>query len=730
MRIKHTFFFAALLLSLLSPALVQADVKLPHVFGSHMVLQQDKPIIVWGWADANEPVTVQLGDAKQTATANAKGEWRVTLPARKASATAVTMTVTGKNTLTLDDILIGEVWLCSGQSNMEMGVKPSLNPDAEIAAANYPMIRLFMVPKKFDTVPKPDVDATWKVCSPATIAEGGWGGFSAAAYYFGRELHKTLNVPVGLIQSAWGGTRIEPWTPPEGFASVPALKDIYNKVLITDPRTPEHAQRVDQYIKSLDEWSAAARKATTDKTVLTPSPAFPPELAALKDQQQPTALYNTMIYGLQPLSMRGIIWYQGESNHGEGKLYTEKTRALVNGWRKVFNQEDLPFYYTMIAPFQYGTELPTVVPEFWEAQAAAQAIPNTGMIVTTDIADIKDIHPKNKQEVGRRLALWALAKTYGKTGLVYAGPVFKSHTIEGNKVRLTFDNVGGGLISRDGKPLSHFELIDADTGGFVPATATIEGASIILTAPTVPKPVAFRFAWHKLAEPNLSNKEGLPATPFRGGNAPTRDAFVMLGSETNGFQLVYDVDLSKVGKTVTYDIDNRAKITQPFTRIGYFIELTTADGKDQYVFVSMDAFTQEVAKIGIPTLDSGASFQQKVDNLTVITNVNGVANGVGLKGGNIEFWPNNYAQPNAINIPNASPQTFDFGDQRGEPADGYGSMQVHNFEAKQVIFAVNSWKAGNNLDVGIGNSTGAQPDWTFAKNGASYKSKRLRVYVK
>lgn len=728
MRSTRPTLFAVALLTLLALTSAQADVRLPHVFASHMVLQQGKPVTVWGWAEPGESVSVQLGEAKQQTKATDKGEWLVTLPAPKPSA-ALTMTVTGKNTITLDDILVGEVWLCSGQSNMEMGITPCLNSKEEIAAANYPGIRLFLIPKAFNTLPQPDVNATWKICTPQTIVEGGWGGFSAAAYYFGRELHKTLNVPVGLICSAWGGTRIEPWTPPAGFAAVPALKNIYDAVLVTDPRTPEHQQRVDQYLKSLDEWNAASRKATADKTVLTPPPSFPPELGALKDQQQPTALYNAMIHGIQPLSLRGIIWYQGESNHGEGKLYTEKTKALVAGWRKVFNQDDLAFYYTMIAPFQYGTELPTVVPEFWEAQAAAMSIPNTGMIVTTDISELNDIHPRNKQEIGRRLALWALAKTYGKAGIVYSGPLFKSHTIEGNKVRLTFDHVGGGLISRDGKPLSHFELIDADKGGFVPATATIDGATVVLTSPDVPKPVAFRFAWHKLAEPNFANKEGLPAVPFRGGIVPNRDSFTLLGSETAGYQLVYDLNLSKLGKAVTYDVDQRAQVTKPFDRIGYFLELTGPDGKPQYLFASMDAFTTEVAKIGIPTLASGAVFQQKVDNLTVISNVPGITNGVGMKGGNIEFWPHNYGQSNSLNIPNASSQAYDFGDQRNEPADGYGSMQVHNFEAKQTLFAINNWSAGNGADIGIGNSPAPHTDWTFAKSGPSYTSKRLRVYV-
>ena len=219
-----------------------------------------------------------------------------------------------------------------------------------------------------------------------------------------------------------------------------------------------------------------------------------------------------------------------------------------------------------------------MIGEFWEAQAAAQAVPNTGMAVITDIGDLKDIHPTNKQEVGRRLALWALAKTYGQDKLVYSGPVFKAMTIEGDKLRLTFDQVGGGLASRDGKPLNWFEVIDADEGGFVQADAQIDGSTVVLSAPGVKHPVAMRFAWSMLAEPNLMNAEGLPAGAFRAGTVPKRDWLVLKVPEAKDYQLVYDLDLGKLGPDIKYDVDNRSKITQPFDRIAYFLELQGADG--------------------------------------------------------------------------------------------------------------------------------------------------------
>ncbi len=742
-RIFSRYLVCAATAALMTPCVSQADVRLPKVISSHMVLQQEKPITLWGWANAGEAVSVTLGENTQQTKATNKGEWRVTLPAMKATDKPLTLTVKGNNTVTAEDILVGEVWLCSGQSNMEMGIKQVLNADKEIAEANYPSIRLFMVPKAVSIVPLADIQAKvpgtseWKTCTPENVAVAGWGGFSAAGYFFGREIHKTLNVPVGLIESAWGGTRIEPWTPPVGFAQVPELKSIYDTVQLNDPTSDEHKKKIDELVAATEKWIAAARKARDEETIVPQQPDFPKEFMPLTSQQQPMGLFNAMISPIVPISLRGVIWYQGEANCSEGSAYIDKTKAQVLGWRKVFNQPDLPYYYTQIAPWPYGNQNPHVLPTFWEAQSGIMnAVPNTGMVVTSDIGDVKDIHPKNKQEVGRRLALWALAKTYGKSDVVYSGPVFKSLKTEGDKLRVTFDSTAGGLISRDGKPLTHFEIIDSDKGGFVPAQATIDGDSVVLSAANVSKPVAMRYGWHKLAEPNLSNKAGLPASAFRAGDVPNRDALVMNIDEAKDYELIYDLDLAKLGASIKYDVDNSGKITKPFDRIAYFLELTDANGQQQYIYISTDAFTADITRIGIPTVASGAKFQTKISNMNVTSNVSGIVNGTGLKGGNIEFWPNNYAGNNGANIPNANGQTYDFGDQIDtSKVDGYGSMQIHNYEAKQVLLAINNWKSGGNADIGIGNNTTIRgnnminPDWTFSGNASSWQAKRLRVLV-
>jgi len=714
---------------------VKAEVRLPRVFGSHMVLQREKPIVIWGWAGANEKITASLGDDAMQTTANERGEWKVTLPMRKAGG-PLTLRITGSSEVVLEDVLIGEVWLCSGQSNMEMGVGICRDGKSEVEAANYPSIRLLMVANRWSPQPQSDLEATgsgrpenrWRVCSPQTIAEAGWGGFSAAGYYFGRELHKQLSVPVGLIDATWGGTRIESWTPPEGFADVPVLKKDYELVQLGDPRTPLHQERLERTLNETEQWLTVARLALKEQALVPAMPTYPAVLFPPRDVQSPTALYNGMIHPLQPLSLRGAIWYQGEANVGEGRLYTERMKALVGGWRKVWGGNDFPFYFVQIAPYNYGGNGERVA-ELWEAQAEAQAFPNTGMVVVNDIGDLKDIHPANKQEVGRRLAAWALAKDYGQRGVAYQGPMFKAFEVEGDKLRVSFGNATG-LASRDGKPLTWFEIIDADEGGFVKANARIEGPAVVLSSPEVKRPVAVRFAWDMLAEPNLMNSAGLPAGAFRAGDVPKRDLLALKVPEARQYQLVYDLDLGKLGPAVTYDSDNRARIQSAFDRVAYFIELQDGNGDTQYLYASMDAFTDSIDKLGVPTASSQARFQQNVTGLNVYSNVRGIVTGANLSGGNLEFWPNNYAASNGGSVPTASDQSYDFGDQPTDPTDGYGSMQIHNYSAKQTLFAVNHWRQGAKADVGIGNRPESNTDWTFAGNAGNWQAKRLRVLVR
>ncbi len=513
-RIGHKnglkLFFLALFM--FSAAAVFAEVKLPGVLGNYMVLQRDMPIKIWGWAYPGEKVTVTFGEQKIKKKANAKGEWLVKLPAMH-SGNDLTMTIQGKNSIQLHHIAIGEVWLCSGQSNMEKpigprrGQHPVINYQLEIAAANYPGIRLFHVQRNTSGLPLDDVSAEWQPCSETSIR-----GFSSAAYFFGRELHKKLQVPVGLIESSWGGTRSEPWTPPCGFASVPELADYSAKI---EEANQDYKDTLNKKLVNLEKWLKQTKKDLRQNKTVKAMPIMPAH--ALNSHRQPTGLFNAMIHPLLNFAIRGATWYQGESNRGDGFFYRKKMEALINGWRKAWNIGDFPFYFVQIAPFRYTNKNnaadSTKLPEIWSAQLTTLSVPNTGMVVTTDIADLYDIHPQNKQAVGKRLALWALAKTYKKGNLVCSGPLYTGMKITGDKILVRFDYAENGLVARDGEPLNWFEIAGADKN-YAKAVAKIDGDRVIVKSDAVPNPRYVRFAWYELAVPNLTNKEGLPASPF------------------------------------------------------------------------------------------------------------------------------------------------------------------------------------------------------------------------
>jgi len=488
-----------------------ADVRLPHVIGNSMVLQRNVPIRLWGWAEPGEEVTARLLDKQAAGKADAQGLWKLELPAMPAGG-PYELEIAGRNRLKLTDVLLGEVWVCSGQSNMAWPVSRAANAAEEIARADFPRIRFFSVPQKLAGEPADDVGGSWVACTPKSVE-----GFSAVAYFFGREVHRKLDVPVGLINTSWGGTPIEPWTPAAGFAAVPKLTPIRQEI---DEAHEAYRAAIERHLDAVQSWLASARQALGARRRLPPMPAWPEH--PLVARRGPTTMYNAMVAPLVPLAIRGVLWYQGESNTipADGMMYFEKMKALIGGWRAEWNCGDFPFYYVQLAPFRYEKHWPAPasggkrLPEIWEAQRAALSIPNTGMVVTTDIGNIDDIHPANKQEVGRRLALWALAGPYGQKGIVCSGPLYHRFTIEGGRIRIHFTHTGSGLASRDGKPLTWFEIA-GDDRRFVEARAEIDGDTVLVAAEQVGHPVAVRFAWSEEANPNLINKEGLPASPFR-----------------------------------------------------------------------------------------------------------------------------------------------------------------------------------------------------------------------
>jgi len=706
----------------------QAAVRLPHIFGNDMVLQQGTLVPVWGWADPSEKVTVDFAGQKKETVAKADGTWQVKLDALKASDQPAVFKVTASNVIEFKDVVVGEVWFCSGQSNMEFSMHGTDNAAQEIAAATFPMIRHFRAPKNFKPIPENDVNANWEVTTPESI-----GGQSAVAFFFGRRLHQELKVPVGLINCSWGGTRIEPWTPACGFSDLPELAGIKDRVDTADPKSPLHKKVLGDYISAVHSWISDAEKKTAAGQPIVNAPEFPPNLtfpSAQGKHQEPTVLFNGMVAGLVPFAIRGAIWYQGCSNNGEGMLYLEKTKALVNGWRTVWGQGDFPYYLVQLAPFTYGSNA-TALPGIWEAQAAVPAaIPNTGYTVINDIGNTKNIHPTNKQDVGLRMANQALNRTYGRKEIAWAGPVYKSFAIEGAKIRLTFDNASG-LKTRDGKAPTWFEMCGAD-GLYVKADAVIEGNAVVISAPTVTAPMAMRFAWDQTAEPNLVNNLGLPTGAFRCGNKPQLGGVMSL-PELKGFRKVYEIDLPSSGNFAVaapkYEVDASAS-AGAFTQVAYVLQLQESAGSIRYVFASMDAFTKDAKKLGIPCMRSGIRHQTKVANLTVRSNIDSIPKLDNSDGGNIEFWDANYGMQNGLNLPGANGGKYDFDDQPTGDG-GYGCMQVHSWKNKVTLFAYNNFNGNVPCDIGIGNNTaGENPDYTFMANGGQYSTRRLTVFVK
>jgi len=495
-------WMAASVMAVLTTA--HAEVSLPPLFADHMVLQRGRKLPVWGQADAGEKVTVSLAGQTKVATADADGAWRVDLD-QVTSTDALTLTVSGKNQVEITDVLMGEVWLCSGQSNMNWRVQSSLNFAEEKAAANYPRIRHFQIGSKVSQTPLKTFTGRWAVCAPGTV-----GAFTAVGYFFGRTLHEATDVPIGLIHSSWGGTPAEAWTSRPVLGSIEECRPILERFEQALERYPEAKEAYD---KRMEDWKQKVKdaKAAGEKPPRRPRPPM-----GETHQHSPAGLYNGMINPLIPFAIRGAIWYQGESNAGRAYQYRKLLPGMVNCWRTAWGQDDFPFGIVQLANFRAQQTDPNEASSWAELREAqlmtAQNTPNTGLAVIIDVGEDKNIHPKNKQDVGKRLGAWALATVYGRKR-VYSGPVFESMSVEGSKARLKFTHAGGGLTGRDGE-LKGFAVAGEDKT-FHWAEASIDGNSVVVSSPDVQKPVAVRYGWANNPTCTLYNKEGFPATPFR-----------------------------------------------------------------------------------------------------------------------------------------------------------------------------------------------------------------------
>ncbi|MEI6168439.1 MAG: sialate O-acetylesterase [bacterium] len=495
-----------------------AELRLPKVFSDHMVLQRDLATPVWGWADPGEAVTVTFAGQSLAATADKTGRWQVRLAPLKAECKSQELTVAGKTTNTVvRDILVGDVWLCSGQSNMEFGLGNADNAQDVIPAATNAMIRLLSVKSPQAGQAVDDVPAPWVLCDKQSV-----GAFSAVGYFFGRKIQKETGIPIGLINNAWGGTAIELWMPSDAPAAFPELAKISQEF---DQKQDMFRHQLAKVIDPVGQWVEKARQAQAKGESI----PFPPTMPTHPAIGSLSGIYNGRVTPLIPFGIKGALWYQGEANGSDDDIYAVKTRALVSSWRKAWNQGDFPFYFVQLANFKDTDTIPAGGSGWAKvrmAQFKSLEIPHTGMALAIDIGDAKDIHPKNKEDVGDRLAFWALKYDYGQKGLICSGPLYKGMAIEGSKIRVSFDYAATGLMvgektghgpateSQNGV-LKRFAVSGASNAWFW-ADAVIDGSTVLVSSTNVPAPVAVRYAFSMNPEGcNLYNKEGLPASPFR-----------------------------------------------------------------------------------------------------------------------------------------------------------------------------------------------------------------------
>jgi len=514
----------SLALALVSTGHLLAEVKPNPLFSDGAVLQRDQAVPVWGTARDGEKVTVELGNQKLGTVAE-NGTWRVDLKPLTAGG-PLKMTITGDNTVTVDNLLVGEVWVCSGQSNMDFRFKQTASVKEETPKANFPKIRMFTVNKVPSVTPLAEQGGSWVECTPQTV-----GGFSAVGYFFARDLYQKLGIPVGMIHTSWGGTPAQAWTSLGGFGDDPELKgyvDAAKKALENQPAVlaayPAKLEEFQAAKKTWDEtigktyqvtlkaWNEASAEAKKDGKPLPPKPAPSspepkPPANPSPSPHSPTTLYNGMIAPIIPFGIKGAIWYQGESNAGQSRQYRTLFPAMIADWRAKWKQGEFPFLFVQIAPFNGQP------PEIREAQFLTLAkSKNTAMAVTTDVGNATDIHPNQKEPVGQRLALAARALAYGE-GIEYSGPLYQSMKAQGDKIAVNFTHVGGGLVAKDGD-LKGFTIAGPD-GKFVPAMAEIKGEYVVVSADGVTHPKAVRYGWANTPDVNLFNKEGIPASPFR-----------------------------------------------------------------------------------------------------------------------------------------------------------------------------------------------------------------------
>ena len=683
------------------------EVKLASPFGDRMVLQRERAVPVWGTAAPGESVTVTFGDQCVSTRAGANGDWRVELKPMSACAEPRDLVAAGgSGRKVLRDVLVGEVWFASGQSNMECpiwGGNPRYRDgkgSMMIAMTREPQVRFVKMARALSVQPKRDAAVVWRKFLPGSFAEKGVE-LSAVAFYYALELHNALDIPVGIVDASWGGTIIDAWTPRSAYAKHPELGDV-------------------------------ADFPVTDK----PSAAMRRGVLAGASPHQPTVLWNGMVATWAGYACRGFIWYQGCSNVSEASRYCDKMHALYDGWSGEFGNPDLKLYFVLLAPFQRN---------WFDIQKGqlkfAAEERNAAITVIADHGNMADIHPNEKEIVAKRLALHALRRDYGFGGIEDESPTLKSWSIEGGDVTLEFDHAKSLYVyNPDHSPKCGFR-IRALGGKELPADIVKNaGNRLVIRAKDVTNDIV-RVTY--LKDPPhfgaLYSHAALPAAPFdidlTERYLPKLDASAKK-PDLGGARKVYEIDLperpSFGGKAPKYGLDAAASAGS-FSRVGYLYELERKTGGTEWVYTEFDAPTNDVRCLGVPSQKGGFAWLGRVANLTVVSNVEGVEARTGYDGGSIEFHSENYLPATSAADLGGDGMLRDFNDTVVivPNGPGYGSMQVHDWKAGRTIWAFNNFNGGKVADCGIGqNRLGEQPDWTFMANADQYKTRRLTVFVR
>lgn len=725
----------------LSAGLYAGQADFADYFGNHMVLQRDTTCPIWGYGDPNTEVMLTLNGKKVgTTNVDETGYWRINLEPTSVGGPYDLTLFTDDSCEKLENVMFGDVYLCSGQSNMEFSLRIAAEAKEFISSANIPNLRLLQVENAWSGDPQKGFKGEWTVSNPDAAS-----AFSAVAFIAGKKLAEELDIPIGLVQADWGGTPIEAWM------SIPALidtKDIngYFGIVVQyyDKNGELYRKMLSENIERYTNYAESLKQAEKNGTVPLRPPVFSAELDAPTGMGQGAVHYNAMINPLTPAAFKGVFWYQGCSNVARRtEKYGELLKRFTQDWRENFESPDLPFIIVQICPYDYEADYNLQpVDEYFEKgvysqQTYAESDDNAYLVVTNDVGNVKDIHPTRKKPVGERIANLCKKHLYGQEDIIADSPVCEKIERNGNELVLYFKNSGEGLTTSDEQSPDWFKIAGAN-GLYLPAQARIDGDKVILTNESIERPCAVTFAWSDKAEPNLRNSAGLPAGSFK-IDVPAGGALYDNVPEAENFEVIYKVVPTKnepadAIKSIKYDVDNSKNFAnRKIKRIGYYFETVRQDFTTEYVFVSMDPFTNDLTKLGVPTPNSNIFFQQEIDNLEIYSNSPNLSTGKFDKGV-IEFWPFAFDPKRKLNIDSASDEVYDWDDTPQTYNTGYyyGSMQLHNISQPkgEVIFAFNRFFGGKEAEFGIGTNQGAgNPDYVDSKSGKEYKQVNIIALV-